>query len=136
MKMFSRTVKFVVLPALGISLILALRVLGADPSKDYPPANAVFKCDHRPLKAGHEDVGHFKKVLDDHHAIYYCMVHRHKNGNETPLKKGQCPDLVKSTSAEMTSSAEFTLICAGAHVTQQAGFASTADRDAVAAEFQ
>lgn len=132
--MLSRTVKLFVLPALAISLILALRVSGANPS--YPPANAVFTCDHRPLKAGREDVAHFQKILEDHHAIYYCMVHKHKNGKETPLKKGQCPDMVSSTSSEMTSSAEFTLVCAGAHVTQQAGFATTADRDAVAAEFQ
>src|SRR5438067_1391698 len=130
MKMFSRTVKFVVLPALAISLILALRVWAADPPK-YPPSPFPFNCDHRPLKPGHEGVAQFQKVLDDHHAIYYCMVHRHQNGKETPLKKGDCPKLVGSTAAEKTSSAEFTLICAGAHVTQQAGFSSASDRDAV-----
>lgn len=137
MKMFSRTVQIVVLPVLAISSILALRVFAADSSKnDYPEAKFHFKCHQRELKPGHEDVAGFKSVLDKHNAVYYCMVHKHENGKETPLKKGQCPELVSSASSERANSAEFTLICAGAHVTQQAGFNSQADMDAVAAEFK
>jgi hypothetical protein len=137
MKMFSRTVKFVVLPALAISSILALRVVAADSSKKYPPAKYVLNWDQqRELKAGSEDVNHFEGVLKKHNALWYCMVHKHKNGKETPLKKGQCPELVSSTSAEGASTKEFTLICAGAHVTQQAGFGSKTDMDAVALEFK
>lgn len=138
MKMISRTVKFVVLPALAISSILALRVFAADSSKkDYPDAKVHFKChERRELKPGHEDVAKFEGVLKKHNAVYYCMVHKHENGKETPLKKGQCPELVSSASSERANSAEFTLICAGAHVTQQAGFSSQADMDAVAAEFK
>jgi hypothetical protein len=138
MKTFPRTLKFVILPALAISSILALRVFAADsPKKVYPPAKYVLDCNRgKVLKPGHEDVIHFKKVLDEHSAVYYCMTHKHKNGKETPLKKGQCPEMVSSASAETTDTKEFTLICAGAHVTQQAGFNSKVDLDAVAAEFQ
>lgn len=138
MKTFSRTVKFVILPALAISSILALRVFAADPPKKvYPPASHILDCSRgKVLKSGHEDVVNFKKVLDAHNAVYYCLTHKHKNGKETPLKKGQCPEMVSSVSAEATDSKEFTLICAGAHVTQQAGFNTKADLDAVSAEFQ
>jgi hypothetical protein len=137
MKTFTRTLAFVILPALAISSILALRVFAADPPKNYPAAKFVFKADHpRKLKAGREEAAHFKNVLDQHNAVYYCMSHTHKNGKQTPLKKGQCPEMVSSASAETTDTKEFTLICAGAHVTQQAGFNSKADLDAVSAEFE
>jgi hypothetical protein len=136
MNMISRTVKFIVLPVLAISSILALRAIAAT-AKDYPAATFVFQCDQRrALKSGHEKVADFKNILDKHKAVYYCMVHKHENGKETPLKKGQCPELISSTSAEGASTKEFTLICAGAHVTQRAGFDSKVDLDAVAAEFQ
>jgi hypothetical protein len=135
MKKLSGTIKVGLLTAFVILCAVALRSQGAKP--DYPSAKFTFKCDNRrALKAGHEDVAHFKKVLDDHHAVYYCMVHKHKNGKETPLKSGNCPVAVSSTSTQNADGGEFTLICAGAHVTQVAGLNTQADLDAVAAEFE
>jgi hypothetical protein len=137
MKMFSSSMKFIILPALAISSILALQMFAAEsPKKDYPVAKFVFKADHmKKLKPGREEAAHFKSVLDKHNAVYYCMTHTH-NGKATPLKKGQCPEMVGSASSDITDNKEFTLICAGAHVTQQAGFSSQGDLDAVADEFE
>jgi hypothetical protein len=140
MKTFSRTVKFVILPALAIGSILALRVFAADsPKKDIQAPYVLTLVPPRELKDPTGDVNKFKTVLDRNSHIY-CLKHHEKDkpgkpGKDTPMKKN-CPETVSSTSAGKTGTDEYTLICAPAHVTQMAGFDTAGQMAAVEALFK
>ena len=133
MKKLSGMLKVVVIAAFALSSVLVLSSLTAQSDKDRPvDGNFVLKIDKKQkLKYGKD---HFEKTLATN-SKQYCMRH-HKDENDTagtPIEK-DCRK-VAQTSAEVTNSAEYTLICAGAHVTQQCAFETVAQLVKVLEEF-
>ena len=133
-----KTLKLFVLPVIALS-ICTYYVFAQTNS---PAPHEIKLSQPKELKAGREDAAHFEKVLNDHHALYYCMNH-HKNkdangeAKDTPLKKETCPRETTSVIVPADGAdRELTLICSGAHITQRAGFSSAQDKTAVMAEFK
>jgi len=108
-----------VLPVVAIALVFAVHAVIA---KDIEAPYVLKVKQARKLKK--DDGGTaFEAALKANSQIY-CMKF-HKEGDPAAKDKHwkkNCPDAVSSASAESAKSGEYTLICAGAHVTQQAGF--------------
>ena len=111
------------LPIMVIALVFTFRTVAANPGDKDIQAPYVLKVNSaRELK--NDDGGKaFEKMLGQKSHIY-CM-HYHKKddspANDKHWKKN-CPDAKSAASAESARASEYTLICAGAHVTQAAGF--------------
>jgi hypothetical protein len=124
--------KVVVLVALALGSFFVLRSTTAQsPDKDGPvDGNFVLTVKKHQLK---HDLATFQGVLAAN-SQQYCMKHYKTDvdPSPTPLEKN-CHGVSK-TSAEVTNTAEYTLICAGAHVTQSCAFNTVAQLQAVVAE--
>lgn len=129
MKNVSRTIKVVILPVLAVALVFTFRAVAAKPPDIQAPF--VLNCNERELKKDDGAV-EFEKVLNKESHIY-CMKY-HKKGDAPAKDKHfnkKCPDATGSASSESVKNSEYTLICFGAHVTQQAGFMTAAGKKAV-----
>lgn len=119
MKNLPKTIKLAVWPIAALALVFAL---GTVIAKDIQAPYVLKVNQARKLKK--DDGGaEFEKALQAKSHIY-CMKY-HKEGDPSAKDKQwkkNCPDASSSASSESARSGEYTLICAGAHVTQQAGF--------------
>jgi hypothetical protein len=126
MKTASRIFKLLVLVVIGVTAIFAFRAFAAKPPS-MAAASHILKLKDRKLKK--VDVADFQRILDQNEAIY-CITFR-KNANDAgqTLDSGGCAS-AGSTSVD-DAKREMILVCAGAHVTQTAGFNSTAQMTSV-----
>jgi hypothetical protein len=132
MKTLSRTLKLVTGVAIGVTAIFVFQAL----AKDHPPtvSGAPYSRKYKEKKLKEANLDKFIQLLNDNGAIY-CIDYR-ETANVTPEHRdnGGCNTMSKSAIDDARR--EMVLICGGAHVTQQAGFNSSADMLAVDAAFQ
>jgi hypothetical protein len=127
MKTLSGTFKLIVLTAVGISAVFALRAFAAKPASLASAPYVLNWKTARQLKD--PDLNHFKKLLDDNEAIYCITFRKTANDPGTKLDNGGCT--TQSATSVDEARREMVLVCTGAHVTQSAGFSSTTQLSAV-----
>jgi hypothetical protein len=132
MRTQSATFKIMVALVIGLISIIAFQAFAKKPDTiSGAPVKRQWAKAKQLKKA---DTAAFKKLLDDNEAIYCLTVQKNASDQGTKLDNGGCTTTSSSSIDDATR--ELILVGGGVHVTQQAGFNTPAQAEAVDAAFQ
>ena len=132
MRTQSAAFKLLVAVVIGLISIIAFQALAKKP--DTISGASVKRQWAKAKQLKKADMAAFKKLLDDNEAIYCLTFRKDANDPGTPLDNGGCA--TKSSSSIDDATREIILVGGGVNVTQQAGFNSSVQAEAVDAAFQ